>query len=232
MFDLDTAIAEWRRQMRAGGVTSVEALDELEGHLRDDVGEQMAGDSGGVSAMAAFDSSVGRLGQPSALRMEFAKVGAAGTSRERIKRAFLTLAGIPNSYLNTDMNTPTSINCTEPRWATYTKAAVFIAPAISLWTLSILFLIPKLHKICSEIGMVMPSIYRATEFVADYLPVIIGAVIVLLVALERRWTRWPQYRRASVGGTVFVLNAAVLTLITHMVMLALIAAPHLMHHAR
>ena len=232
MFDLDTAITEWRRQMGAGGVSSAEALDELEGHLRDDVEAQMAGGGDDVSMQSAFESSVARLGQADALRMEFAKVGGVSASRERIKRAFFTLAGIPNSYLNTDMNTPTSSISTEPRWATYTKAAVFLAPAISLWTLSVLFLIPKLHLICADVGMALPSVYQATGFVADHLTVIIAAVILLLVALERSWSRWPQYRRMSMGGTVFVLNAAVLMLITHMVVLALLAAPVLMQHGR
>lgn len=226
MFDLDTAITEWRQQMLAGGVASAATLDELESHLRDDVEEQIAG--GGVSAQETFASSVARLGQPAALRMEFAKVGAASASRERVKRVFLTLAGIPNTYLDTDMNTSTSCANPEPRWATYTKAAIFLAPAISLWTLSVQFLIPKLHQICSEVGMVLPSIYQVTALFADNVVFIVGAVLLLLAVMEQKWARWPQYRRASLGGTVFVLNAAILMLITHMVVLALLAAPALM----
>src|SRR5688572_21863805 len=109
MFDLEPSIAAWRRQMRAGGVTSAEALDELEGHLRDAIEALMAGGEGGVSPQAAFETSVARLGQAETLRTEFLKVGGAGASRERIKRAFLTLAGIPNSTLDTDMNTPFAI---------------------------------------------------------------------------------------------------------------------------
>jgi len=52
MFDLDQAISEWRRQMAAGGIKLPDALDELESHLREEVGfenlvEQIEGNLGG-----------------------------------------------------------------------------------------------------------------------------------------------------------------------------------------
>jgi hypothetical protein len=70
MFDLNEALAAWRRQMAAGGITSAEVLDELEGHLRDDVEEQVRA---GADAEAAFDSAVRRIGPAAALTKEFAK---------------------------------------------------------------------------------------------------------------------------------------------------------------
>lgn len=226
MFDLEQAVAEWRRGMRAAGIKSPLLLDELECHLREDMDARAAG---GASAQDAFASSVARLGGSGLLREEFDKL--AGPGRERIKTAFLALAGIPNPQFQAEMNPMIPSPNTEPRWATYTKAAVFVAPAICLWTFSVMYLFPRLQRICQETGLAMPSVYRVTGFIADHLLLMCGVPILLLVLLERRWNRWPQYRRTSLGGAVFLINTAVLALITWMVVLALLAAPNLMQHA-
>lgn len=70
MFNLDQAIAEWRRQMAAAGIRTPEALKELETHLRDDVEHRIRS---GVSAEQAFDSAVQQLGSANTLKAEFAK---------------------------------------------------------------------------------------------------------------------------------------------------------------
>src|SRR5688572_6583757 len=142
MFDLGQSIAEWRRQMIAGGIESSQVLDELESHLRDDVEQQL---SKGATAQRAFEVAAQRIGQPAALEPEFEKVGETREVPERIKNVVFTLAGIPNHYLNEPMNTP-SVNI-EPRWATYLKGAAFLAPAVILWAMSVVFLIPKLEQI-------------------------------------------------------------------------------------
>lgn len=68
MFDLDLSIADWRRQMAAGGVRTTEVLDELEGHLRDDVEGQV---HSGCGERQAFRTAVHRIGPANALRAEF-----------------------------------------------------------------------------------------------------------------------------------------------------------------
>jgi hypothetical protein len=70
MFNLDQAIAEWRRQMVAGGIKTPEALKELETHLRDDVEHQIRS---GLSVEQAFDSAIQQLGSANKLKGEFAK---------------------------------------------------------------------------------------------------------------------------------------------------------------
>ena len=70
MFNLDQAIAEWRRQMLAAGIKTPGALQELETHLRDDVEHQILF---GVSAEPAFDMAVQQLGNAHTLKAEFAK---------------------------------------------------------------------------------------------------------------------------------------------------------------
>lgn len=74
MFNLNQAIAEWRRQMLAVGIKSREVLDELESHLREEV-EQQA--QSGTDAQQAFEVAVQRMGQAGALKAEFEKAGGA-----------------------------------------------------------------------------------------------------------------------------------------------------------
>ncbi|MDB6122600.1 MAG: hypothetical protein JWQ71_1593 [Pedosphaera sp.] len=72
MFNLEQAIVAWRQQMSAGGIKTPEPLDELESHLREDIEEQLRS---GITAQQAFASAVQRIGQASALKLEFEKIG-------------------------------------------------------------------------------------------------------------------------------------------------------------
>ena len=80
MFDLDSAITDWRRQMLAAGLKSPVPLDELETHLRDDIAEQMRS---GIDAQQAFEAAIERVGPAHALKAEFEKAGEARRTRER-----------------------------------------------------------------------------------------------------------------------------------------------------
>jgi hypothetical protein len=71
MFNLEHAIAEWRQQMVEGGIDSSTTLDELEGHLRDDVERQT---KSGADASNAFANAVKRIGPPATIKAEFKKV--------------------------------------------------------------------------------------------------------------------------------------------------------------
>jgi len=70
MFDLEKAIAEWRRQMLAAGVESPVPLEELEGHLREDVESQI---HSGSNPQAAFHFAVRGMGASDDLAREFGK---------------------------------------------------------------------------------------------------------------------------------------------------------------
>src|SRR5450755_3882408 len=72
MFNLDEAIAEWRRQMLAAGIKAPVPLEELEIHLRYDVERQM---QSGLDKQEAFNSAVQKIGQPNLLKTEFTKSG-------------------------------------------------------------------------------------------------------------------------------------------------------------
>lgn len=71
MFNIDEAISGWRKQMLAAGVKSSSALDELQEHLRSDIEQQMRS---GTDAGSAFSQAVQRIGSPSKVRDELAKV--------------------------------------------------------------------------------------------------------------------------------------------------------------
>jgi hypothetical protein len=71
MFNLDQAIADWRRQMLAAGIKTPVPLEELESHLREDVEQQM---QSGLRAQQAFENSVQRIGHADELKSEFKKI--------------------------------------------------------------------------------------------------------------------------------------------------------------
>jgi hypothetical protein len=227
MFDLDKAIEQWRAQMAVNGVKSPEVLNELESHLRDDVDQQA---QSGADAARSFERAIQSIGQADILRDEFNKVG--GDVSERFKQAILTLVGIP--ILAIHMNTTTTN--IEPRWATYFKGVLFLVPALILWTLSIVFVFPKLQQICRDAGFVMPgsarALYGVMNLASDHAFLICAAVLLGLIGLEWRASQWPKYRRASVGVAVFLLNTAVLITIFVMAVMALLAVPELAKHAR
>jgi hypothetical protein len=70
MFNLDNAIANWRRQMVAAGIKNPTPLDELESHLREEVERQTRS---GATSEKAFEIAVGRVGDANTLEAEFAK---------------------------------------------------------------------------------------------------------------------------------------------------------------
>lgn len=88
MFDLDQAIAEWRKQMLAAGIQSPVPLDELEMHLRDEIERQT---QSGLSAQLAFESAVQRIGQAKTLKSEFAKTDRTKAMARRGLKRFLII---------------------------------------------------------------------------------------------------------------------------------------------
>jgi hypothetical protein len=230
MFDLELAIADWRRQLGAAGVGLL-VLDELEAHLRDDVEAQIVD---GATAEEAFASGVERLGEAGMLHQEFAKLEWLAAGRDRVKHLFLTLAGVPGftpNSISDPMNTITApANASEPRWVSYSKAALFAVPAASLWVFAIVFLLPKLQQMSHMSGLSMPWIYQAMMFVADHSQAIFLAAAAAVILVEWRWSGWARYRRVALNGAAVLVNTAVLLLITVLAICALIAGPALAHH--
>ena len=82
MFDLDRAIADWRRQLRAAGFKPSETLDELESHLREDAEARMRS---GLTAEQAFVAAVREIGSAKSLKCEFEK----NLAKDPFKREWL-----------------------------------------------------------------------------------------------------------------------------------------------
>ena len=78
MFDLEQAIAGWRRQMQAAGLKTPVPLEELEIHLRDEIALQM---KSGTNAPLAFEMAVQQIGMANVLKDEFEKVDATKVAR-------------------------------------------------------------------------------------------------------------------------------------------------------
>lgn len=76
MFNLESSIVDWRKQMFAAGIKSPVPLEELEIHLRDEIERQM---KSGLSAQPAFESAAHRIGQAGSIKSEFAKVDRTKT---------------------------------------------------------------------------------------------------------------------------------------------------------
>jgi hypothetical protein len=78
-FNLDQALADWRRQMAAEGMNAPEVLNELEGHLREEFERQM---KSGTHPPLAFRMAVQNLGPAAALKNEFKKIHRGPPSRK------------------------------------------------------------------------------------------------------------------------------------------------------
>ncbi len=79
MFNLEQSIADWRRQMIAGGIKTPVPLEELENHLREEIERQA---KSGLNEAEAFRASVQKMGQARALENEFKKVEATKNERD------------------------------------------------------------------------------------------------------------------------------------------------------
>ncbi len=79
MFNLDTAITEWRRQMLEAGIKTPVPLEELEIHLREEIERQL---KSGLSEQEIFDSAVQKIGSAHTIQYEFEKVEKAAEDRQ------------------------------------------------------------------------------------------------------------------------------------------------------
>ena len=79
MFNLEQAVAEWRRQMVKAGIKTPVPLEELESHLRDEIERQT---KSGLSEAEAFPAAVHKIGAAQGIQSEFRKVEAAKEDRQ------------------------------------------------------------------------------------------------------------------------------------------------------
>ena len=232
MFNLESAITEWRNQM-SGCRLSPDSLDELESHLRDDISQELRS---GLDAQPAFAAAAQRIGLPSALQREFSKNATVQRLAARAKNAMFSFAGIPNHYLS--MNAPSSN--LDSRLASYLRSAVFLFPAVCLWMLASIFVTPRFNSLWQKTNkyqaMDLDGIIRFNHalmyFFKDHFFYLAGCAILVLALLEWRSRRWPRYRRAFLGAMVFLLNFAIVLSFAIMFLGATFAASQFVPHAR
>jgi len=85
MFDLEQSLTEWRQEMIRKGIGSPVPLEELEGHVREDIERQI---KLGFTQEHSFATAVRKIGGADALRTEFARTCVPGPVR------LVALAGI------------------------------------------------------------------------------------------------------------------------------------------
>jgi hypothetical protein len=98
MFDLEQSIADWRKQMLTAGIKTPVPLEELEIHLREEIGQQM---KLGLNEQKAFEISTQRIGQPKMLKREFKK-----SKRTFMKKTMIILFGIFVVFIGTGLILP------------------------------------------------------------------------------------------------------------------------------
>src|SRR5882672_9199830 len=141
-----------------------------------------------------------------------------GQRDTRFQRIVLNVSIGPKDcpiYMN---SAPLNTNI-ERRWTTYLKATAFLLPALFLWGVSGVFLFPKLQTIWRDAGFDNPTALRfmgTSNFLMNHAVFISVAIILILALLEWRNDTWPRYRGGCLGLAVFVLNSAVLVLLTAM----------------
>jgi hypothetical protein len=124
------------------------------------------------------------------------------------------------------MNTLTSKNDTW--WATYLKATVFLIPPLMLWTLSVIFTVPKIQQICANVdGRPLPDFLRVMLFLTNNSIFLFGALLVMIVLLEWGSDKWARYRGIVTGVSVFVFNSLILSSLFVMLVTVLVVAPEL-----
>ncbi len=96
MFDLEKAIADWRKQMLAAGIRAPLPLEELENHLREEIEHRR---KTGLEVQHAFEISAEHVGKARALNSEFKKIGASSMAEKSMIAVcamfvgFITLLG-------------------------------------------------------------------------------------------------------------------------------------------
>jgi hypothetical protein len=235
MAELESKITAWRNEMLAAGI-SLDAVAELESHLRDDVARQI---KSGIGENEAFDSSVRQLGKTAELQIEFQKFGSRNGVITRVKNAVLSFAGIPNHPL---IMNDAALKL-DSRWTTYLRSVLFLLPALVLWSMAAIYVTPQFtslwQKACTYNDENIADFTKFLRFDSNVMYLLKDNVfwlavfgILALGLLEWRSDKWPRYRRAVMGAGVFLVNFVVLFSFAVMFLAATLAATQLAVHAK
>ncbi|HYF34552.1 MAG TPA: hypothetical protein VD994_04620 [Prosthecobacter sp.] len=127
-------------------------------------------------------------------------------------------------------STPAEPAPSDQAWKTYLGAATVVLPALFFWVFATIILLPRISQVWKDAGLEgsRPQwlMDLSWAFVLHF-NVIVLALAAVLLLLELRYRKWPQYRRMVIGAATFLVNTAVLLGLTVICVSALLAVPHL-----
>jgi hypothetical protein len=187
MFNLEQAIAEWRRQMSAAGINTPAPMYELESHLREDVEREIGS---GLGPEQAFAAAVRRFGQPQALEAEFAKMAAQREARER-KLKLLSLVLVTLCYL-----TPFALSAPRP-WSQMNPTEQWIGLAAVALTVVSVFSGLYLNRF---LPVIPDRRFRSRVQFAGAIPLFVWLCVFVYVVLPRVELTVAQMSVATLWG--------------------------------
>jgi uncharacterized membrane protein len=101
MFNLEQSIENWRQQMLAAGIKTPVPLEELEGHLREEIERLIRANA---NPQQAFEIALKQMGRPELLQNEFQK-----SERTFMKTTIKISAGILGLLIGATLMVPGSI---------------------------------------------------------------------------------------------------------------------------
>jgi len=132
--DIERQIECWRRSLPASLAERPDVIDELEGHLRDELARLVAG---GVAADEAWAKAVERLGTPDALAAEFAKVPPARWLPGTVVSAVFLVAGLVGGLIASRVwRGQDGILATHILTVTWGYLAALAAGALAVWAVA------------------------------------------------------------------------------------------------
>jgi hypothetical protein len=131
MFDLEQSISEWRKQMLAVGIKTPAPLEELEVHLREEIGLQI---KRGLTPAEAFEIAAKKIGSARELKNEFRKTG------ETFEARLVKLAGIGCGVVALFFSLWTLFVVREAGWAAKLFAVMGTATILLNWKYNYKFL--------------------------------------------------------------------------------------------
>ncbi len=205
MFNLEEAIASWRKQLSASGINSPAILDELEDHLRLEMERQV---QKGLPSHRAFDAAIQKIGTSKVLQEEFTKAACCGENRERkYKLAGMGIAalgyalpiGLSGRHLLSQLNV-------REQWqATAAFAFTILSLFSGLMAYRVLPVIPDKHfRTRVQFAIFLPVLLWVGAFAFFILPRVEFTFGRLLVT-----TLWALSPLAAFSGVVFGLDEAV-----------------------
>jgi hypothetical protein len=118
-------------------------------------------------------------------------------------------------------------------WAPYLKGVIFLLPALALWMLAVIFIVPKLEQICADAGgQPLPAFLRTMLAVTEHGVLFVLGVAGVVAVLEWFSEGWVRYRKLVTGIAVFLLNSVILSSFFMMLVTFAVVAPALIRIGR